>query len=198
MIFFNFFSVVVNLKMGHSIVFLLVLILLCLVLNKRFGAIMVEIFWDEQFYDYLDTDQLRIFCEQAGRLCNLPGAGQFTIIFIDDKEMQRLNRTHRNKDQTTDVLSFCLEKSDDIPNMGEDHNYIGEIYISFAQVILNALYFKVAIESELKRVIVHGILHLLGYDHSTNDINEPMISLQEHLLEQLYDFPIVPNDLKFD
>jgi probable rRNA maturation factor len=159
---------------------------------------MVEIFCNDRFYDYLDTDQLRMFCEQAGYLSNLPVSSQFTIVFIDDKEMQRLNHTYRNKDQTTDVLSFCLAKSDDIPSMDEDSNYIGEIYISFSQVILNAFYFKVTIENELKRVVVHGMLHLLGYDHATNDMHEPMISLQERLLEELCDSPIVPNDLRFD
>lgn len=98
------------------------------------------------------------------------------IVFIDEKQMQKLNKKYRNMDDVTDVLSFDLDTE----------GFLGEIYIC-------PQYIKKTVEKyeeELLRVIIHGILHLLGYEHKTklDDISsqkEEMFVKQEKILENV-------------
>jgi len=98
------------------------------------------------------------------------------IVFVDEKEMQRLNKEYRNVDDVTDVLSFNLDAE----------GFLGEIYIC-------PKYVKKTVENyeeEIIRLIVHGILHLLGFEHKTklDDISkqkEDMFVKQEKILENI-------------
>lgn len=83
-----------------------------------------------------------------------------TVIVIDDPCIRRLNRTYRQMDRATDVLSFCMETGEDA-----DRPLLGEIYISIDRVREQALRFQVREDEEWRRLVVHGCLHLLGYDH---------------------------------
>ena len=98
------------------------------------------------------------------------------VVFVDEKEMQRLNKQYRNIDDVTDVLSFNLDAE----------GFLGEIYIC-------PKYVKKTVENyeeEIIRLIVHGILHLLGFEHKTklDDISkqkEDMFVKQEEILENI-------------
>jgi probable rRNA maturation factor len=83
------------------------------------------------------------------------GKGEINLMLITDKEMRKLNRKFRGKDKATDVLSF---------RMGED-GILGDIAISTQTAKRNAKRFGVSYGFELKRLFVHGALHLLGYRH---------------------------------
>lgn len=83
------------------------------------------------------------------------GKGKIEISFVDDKEIRRLNRKFRKIDRATDVLSF---------EMGES-GVLGDIIISLDTAKRNAKRFRCGLEEELNRLVVHGTLHLLGYDH---------------------------------
>ena len=114
-----------------------------------------------------------------------------SIIFCSDEYLLEINKQHLNHNYFTDIITFDLTPKN-------EKEITAEIYISTDRVKFNAKDYNTTISNELHRVIFHGILHLLGYDHATNDMHEPMISLQERLLEELCDSPIVPNDLRFD
>lgn len=81
--------------------------------------------------------------------------GTINLVLVDDKEIQRLNATFRHKDKPTDVLAFP---------MNED-GILGDIAISTETTERNARRYGVGYKAELKRLVVHGVLHLLGYDH---------------------------------
>jgi probable rRNA maturation factor len=81
------------------------------------------------------------------------------IIFFSDKEMTKLNKKFTKRDQTTDVLSFNLQE--------KGNDFLGEIYISLDQAKRQAKEYGVALKEELCRLVVHGVLHLLGYDHKS-------------------------------
>ncbi|MEA3493385.1 MAG: rRNA maturation RNase YbeY [Candidatus Margulisiibacteriota bacterium] len=81
--------------------------------------------------------------------------GRINIVLIDDKEIRKLNKQFRKKDKATDVLAFP---------MGED-GILGDIAISAGTTKRNAKSYGVSYKSELKRLVVHGVLHLLGYGH---------------------------------
>lgn len=91
-------------------------------------------------------------------------SGQVDVILTTDSSLRRLNREFRGKDKTTDVLSFPWS---DEGSLVDPEGYLGEIYISLEQVERQAPRFGATPGEELERVLVHGLLHLCGYDHLT-------------------------------
>ncbi len=105
----------------------------------------------------------------------------FTIIFVDDEEIHRINREYRNVDRITDVISFAFEDNEE-----KSYNYIrvlGDIYISIPQMKRQAESYGHSEKRELSFLVVHGLLHLLGYDHMEKEDEEVMFSLQEAILD---------------
>jgi probable rRNA maturation factor len=97
------------------------------------------------------------------------------LIFIGDAKMKQLNRRFRGKDKTTDVLSFPIETN--------GHKAEGEIYISVPQARRQAPLFGNKTEGELLRLLAHGFLHLLGYDHHTEQERTRMFAREEKYLK---------------
>ncbi|MBR1414141.1 MAG: rRNA maturation RNase YbeY [Bacilli bacterium] len=104
----------------------------------------------------------------------------FTIIFVDEEKIQNLNREYRNIDRVTDVISFALEDNSDFKF--DDFRVLGDIYICIPRMIEQAKDYGHSIKRELSFLTVHGLLHLLGYDHMTKEDEEVMFGLQELIL----------------
>ena len=105
----------------------------------------------------------------------------FNIIFVEDDEIHDLNKNYRNVDRVTDVISFALEDNDDI-GYG-DIRMLGDIYICIPQMKRQPLEYGHSEKRELSFLAVHGLLHLLGYDHMTKEDEEVMFGLQELILD---------------
>ena len=99
---------------------------------------------------------------------------EVNCIFTTDAALQNLNRDYRQKDKTTDVLSFPWE---------DDEELLGEVYISMPQVLRQAPEFGATPKQEIQRVALHGILHLLGYDHENDADAQLMEELESRLLK---------------
>ncbi len=82
------------------------------------------------------------------------------IIVVDDPYIRQLNRTYRGLDRATDVLSFGLTDE-----QTTDGALLGELYLSLDRAREQAVRYQVSLDEELRRLVVHGCLHLLGYDH---------------------------------
>jgi len=109
---------------------------------------------------------------------------ELSILFCNDDTMRDLNRTWRGIDAPTDVLSFSQLEEENVVSGSEDGSvYAGDIVISLDTLDLHSKLFSVAHEEELKRLLIHGILHLAGYDHETNEGSEPMLTLQEEIVK---------------
>lgn len=107
-----------------------------------------------------------------------------SLLFCDDAFIQGLNRQYRDKDEPTDVLSF--EQGDVYRGPdGKERVLAGDIVISLAGLARNVEEFRVPEAEELRRLVLHGILHLSGMDHEDNDPSRPMLALQEELLASL-------------
>ncbi|QQO08291.1 rRNA maturation RNase YbeY [Breznakiella homolactica] len=106
-----------------------------------------------------------------------------SVLLCDEQTIRDLNRRFRGKDESTDVLSFELGE---YTGQGEDTRFLpGDIAISLKNLSENAVYFNVPEDEELRRLVVHGILHLNGDDHATNDPEQPMLRTQEKILSEL-------------
>ncbi len=105
----------------------------------------------------------------------------FDIILVDDEEIKKINKQYRNKDTSTDVISFALEdeKTINIPSI----RMLGDVYVSFDTAKSQAKEYNHSLKRELSFLIVHGLLHLLGYSHDKIENEKKMFELQERILE---------------
>jgi len=111
---------------------------------------------------------------------------EFSIMFCGDKTMTGLNSKYRSKKEPTDILSFELGQTVPAGKDGKKTVYLpGDIVISLETLGKNAKKFKITQDEELRRLIIHGILHLNGMNHKTNDNQEPMLTFQEEILARL-------------
>ena len=123
------------------------------------------------------------FCEKALALRGVDG-WDLSLAFMGDGRMRELNRDFRSKDEPTDVLSFEQGERYQDPEAGERF-LAGDVAVSLERLKANALEFGVGEDEELKRLLLHGILHLSGMDHEDASPERPMLALQESLLEKL-------------
>ncbi len=98
----------------------------------------------------------------------------FSIIFVSPKEIKRLNKTYRNKNKVTDVLSFISEEKD----------YQGDIFICLKQALKQAKRYHHSEIREIAFLATHGYLHLLGFDHQNEAAEKQMFLKQETMLEK--------------
>lgn len=107
----------------------------------------------------------------------------FSIIFIDDEKMHELNKEYRGIDRTTDVLSFALEDNQRIELPIRE---LGDIFISIPKMKAQAEEYGHSEKRELSFLVVHGLLHLLGYDHTRSEEDEKIhFGKQEQILNDL-------------
>ena len=109
-------------------------------------------------------------------------SSNFCIVFIDDERMHEMNKSYRGIDRTTDVLSFAFE---DTEKMVYNIRQLGEIYVSIPKMKEQAQEYGHSETRELAFLVVHGLLHLLGYDHTLGEKEEKeMFSKQEVILNE--------------
>jgi probable rRNA maturation factor len=110
-----------------------------------------------------------------------------TVRLVEESEIQQLNRDYRNKDKPTNVLSFSFE---DVPEV--ECEYLGDIVICMDVVRNESAQQDKAFESHFAHMVIHGTLHLCGYDHQTDDEAEVMESLENALLKEMLLVPDSP------
>ncbi len=106
----------------------------------------------------------------------------FSIIFVNEEEIKRINKEYRGIDKVTDVISFALEDNKDTIN--NDLRILGDIYICIPRMLEQAKNYGHSIKRELSFLTIHGLLHLLGYDHMEKEDEKEMFALQELILNE--------------
>lgn len=104
----------------------------------------------------------------------------FNIIFVDNEKIREINKTYRNIDRETDVISFALE--DDKTFNTDKFRFLGDIYISIDKAKSQADDYGHSLKREICFLSIHGLLHLLGYDHMNKEDEKVMFDLQEEIL----------------
>ena len=113
-----------------------------------------------------------------------PAPAELSIAVTDDETVRGLNRRYRDVDAPTDLLSFGLEPADPFVAPPEDARLLGEVVIAYPTAARQAEEAGHTIEDELAHLLVHGILHLLGYDHGSSQEARVMRAREEELLEK--------------
>ena len=139
----------------------------------------VEIF-NEYKQEIDETEEIKKFIDYAINYQKLDNL-EFNIIFVDDDYIHRLNKEYRGVDRPTDVISFALE--DGIKVDTGITRMLGDIYISIDKAKMQANEYGHSFLRELAFLSIHGLLHLLGYDHMKEEDEKVMFKLQEEILD---------------
>jgi len=115
------------------------------------------------------------------------GDSSLSLSFVRDAEIRELNRLHRGKDAATDVLSFPLEPEDDAGEYDVER-LIGDIVISVDTAARQARDYDATLQTEVLRLLIHGILHLLGHDHM-EDEERAVMEAEERRLADIIGMP---------
>ncbi len=118
----------------------------------------------------VDEDDLSVFLVRLRRVLRLP-LESFSAVLVSDRRIRELNRRYRKRSAATDVLSFPLR----------ENGYLGEVVISAPTARRQARRYHHCVEEEVKLLLLHGVLHLLGYDHETD---RGQMARREHTLRR--------------
>ena len=113
----------------------------------------------------LDCERWRAFVEKSWKAIPTKAEG-VTVAFVSDRAMRELNRLWRHKQGTTDVLSFPVEQDEFEKAEGSS---LGDVVVSVEQAARQAKENGLTLDQEIAQLILHGLIHLCGYDHSTDD-----------------------------
>jgi probable rRNA maturation factor len=148
----------------------------------------IEIFVEEEFRGVVDEGWVRRIAQQILKAEGVVPPYEVSIVFADSETVQKLNRDYRGVDEPTDVLAFYMlhqkeaDSSFALPPDGVTR--LGEVIISYPQAVEQAKEQGHSPEKELALLIIHGILHLLGYDHEEPEEEAEMRTREKELLEK--------------
>ena len=106
----------------------------------------------------------------------------FSLIFVDEDKIQEINKNYRHIDKVTDVISFAFEDNQSITYT--DFRLLGDIYICIPRMLEQAKNYGHSNKRELSFLTIHGLLHLLGYDHQEREEEQIMFQKQDLILEK--------------
>lgn len=161
--------------------------------NKK-NRILISVQEEYEVPEWFDEEKIEGYVLSVMEKLGFAGQ-EISILFCNDEMIQNLNRDYRNIDSPTDILSF--ENGSVYEDEEGEWLEAGDIAISLDTLPKNAEYFAVMQNEELKRLLIHGILHLNGYDHGEAHVEpgiEPedeMLKLQEKILKEFSETKLV-------
>jgi probable rRNA maturation factor len=151
----------------------------------------LDINWEEETIPEADRDRLQQILEQgvteAIKVAEGSEEAEVSLTLVDDIRIHELNRDYRGVDRPTDVLSFALqEETEDEPDILDyEDELLGDIIISVERARAQAEEYGHSFERELVYLAVHGTLHLLGYDHETEEDKAEMRLQEESVMTRV-------------
>ena len=139
------------------------------------NEIVVNNLTDEKLKEIDELEKLGNYIAKYMKLDNVC----LSVIIVDNERIHEINKTYRNVDRETDVISFALEDGE---NIEFPIRNLGDIYISIDKAREQAKEYGHSLRREICFLLTHGFLHLLGYDHMKEDDEKVMFSLQEEIL----------------
>ncbi|MCJ7575322.1 MAG: rRNA maturation RNase YbeY [Dehalococcoidia bacterium] len=145
---------------------------------------------EDEFRASVDGSWVKKIIRQVFRDEGIPSPYEVSLVVTDSETVQRLNRDYRGIDEPTDVLAFYM-----LPQKGADFSFalppdgvtrLGEVLVSYPQALAQAKEQGHSLERELALLVIHGILHLLGYDHEKPAEESKMRERERELLERYF------------
>ena len=124
------------------------------------------------------------FCEKVLSKLSLDN-WELSVVFCTNDFIRDLNKRFRGIDEPTDILSFSQVEGSDFPDVNGGRSVIGDMIISLDMLQETSKEVSIPPQEELKRLLIHGILHLSGQDHNSTDSQEPMLIYQEQIFNDL-------------
>lgn len=137
----------------------------------------------ENFENNYEQDFTAII-EQALKTLGIEDDVEVSCVLVDDERIHEINREYRHIDRSTDVISFAMEDNDQFYVEGMPRT-LGDIFISVDHAEKQAEEYGHSLRREMCFLFTHGILHLLGYDHMTDEQEKEMFGLQDEILGAL-------------
>jgi probable rRNA maturation factor len=147
--------------------------------------------WPDAPWEDIATTAARAAVAQTphGPLLTTPAHVEVSVRLTSDEEVHALNRQYRGKDKPTNVLSFPMVQPDLLATVSQNSDdgelLLGDIVLAHGVCIAEGAERGIAIEDHLTHLVVHGMLHLLGYDHQTDDEGDAMEEIERAALRRL-------------
>lgn len=131
-------------------------------------------------------DKIIEVLEEAARVHEVNDMAEVSLMLTDDESIHEMNREYRGIDRPTDVLSFALEEGEEEEIFGgPEENLLGDIIISVETAVRQAEEYGHSVEREMSFLALHGMLHLLGYDHMEEEERQEMRAQEKAILAAL-------------
>ncbi len=150
----------------------------------------ISVLIDEGFEGYLELGWLQSVAERVLAVQNAGSETEMGLVIANQEKVKQLNRSYRGKDEPTDVLAFSMLPAEQMPGASfpqppDGVRHLGEVIISYPQAVIQAEEHQHSVKRELAILIIHGVLHLLGYDHETPELEQQMIAREREILSYI-------------
>ena len=153
----------------------------------------VSVLIDEGLEESAEESWLRSVAEQVLADQDAGSDVEVSLVITGQEGIRELNRTYRGIDEPTDVLSFCMLPAEEKPDSGEPSFvappdgvlHLGEVIISYPQAAIQAGEHRHSVKKEITILIIHGVFHLLGYDHDTPEHEQDMRTRELAILNHI-------------
>lgn len=140
---------------------------------------------DEVKVDYQFKELFEEVINIVYKKLNISKDYDLSVSFVDDKKIRQINNDFRNIDKKTDVISFAMLDSQDIVSQDDSDLDLGDIFISIETATQQAKEINQSRNREILFLFIHGLLHLLGYDHQDIETEKIMFNLQEEIINEV-------------
>ena len=153
----------------------------------------INVLIDEGFEECLEASWLRSIAEQVLVAQSAASNVELGLLITDQEKVQQLNQSYRGKDEPTDVLAFSMSAAEQIPGTDippfvtppDGAAHLGEVIISYPQAVIQAEERQHSVKMEMAILVIHGLLHLLGYDHATHEQEYIMSTKEAEIMSHL-------------
>ena len=149
----------------------------------------IDILFDDEFEDCLDPNRLANIAAAALDAGEVSDDVEMELLITGQERIQELNKAYRNQDRPTDVLSFALSEDSEegllFAEAPDGLRHLGQVVISYPQAQKQAAERGHSVDKEVAVLLIHGVLHLLGYDHIQDEDAELMEACEAEILKTI-------------
>jgi len=149
----------------------------------------INVLVDEELKEKLEVGWLRGVAEQILIALGVGGDVELGLFIATGKRIKQLNRDYLGRDELTDVLAFSArEEAGGHPPFVQPPDgvlHLGEVIIAYPQAVVQAEEYKHSVKREILTLIVHGVLHLLGYEHDTPELELKMRAREKEIMDRI-------------